>query len=389
MRQPSLPEELRPWRAQAAPSSSALTLVQTFASLALRCHCGEGTHRLSLAAPAGVGQGQGVTETATAKTTEKARDTMSKQVQATAKPSIYQTVTDRIVKSLEAGIIPWEKPWQAPTYAGGSFPHNFRTGKPYRGVNVMLLWSAPYSAPFWLTYKQAQEMGGSVRKGEKGTSIVFYKQFAGKKDETEQVEDQAEKTGTKRSPYMLTSYTVFNVEQCDGLTLPQLLPAVEPDIVAEDAACEALVEAWQGKPAIERLSPTEYRACYRPVTDTVHMPARHRFVEPSLYYSTLFHELVHSTGHASRLNRTFGAAFGDDLYSREELIAETGSAFLSAIAGIGNSHSERNTTAYLQNWIGKLQADNRLILQAAAAAQKAVDLITGQAWAEEQQEQPA
>ena len=306
------------------------------------------------------------------------------------KPSIYQTVTDRIVKSLEQGVIPWEKPWQAPTYAGGSVPRNFRTGKPYRGVNVMLLWSAPYSAPFWLTYKQAQEMGGSVRKGETGTQIVFYKQFAGKKDGAEPAEEQPtssqpeEGNSSKRSPYMLTSYTVFNVEQCDGLKLPELLAAGEPDIVAEDAACEALVKAWHGKPAIERLSPTEYRACYRPLTDTVHMPARHRFIEPSLYYSTLFHELVHSTGHESRLKRTFGAAFGDDLYSREELIAETGAAFLCAIAGIANTHSERNTTAYLQSWIGKLQADNRLVLQAAAAAQKAVDLITGPTRNEEQ-----
>ena len=114
------------------------------------------------------------------------------------------------------------------------------------------------------------------------------------------------------------------------------------------------------------------------------MPARFRFVEPSLYYSTLFHELVHSTGHETRLNRTFGTSFGDDLYSREELIAETGAAFLCAIAGISNDHSERNTTAYLQNWIKQLEGDNRLILQAAAAAQKAVDLITGQTREEEQ-----
>ena len=318
----------------------------------------------------------------------KSENPMSKQ--AAAKPSIYQTVTDRIVKSLEAGIIPWEKPWQSPTYAGGSVPRNFRTGKPYRGVNVMLLWSAPYSAPFWLTYKQAQELGGSVRKGEKGTQIAFYKRFAGKKDGAEQVEELPEENDKQpRSPYMLTSYTVFNVEQCDGLKLPELLPAVEPDIFAEDAACKAVVEGWVGRPILQLLSETERRACYRPATDTVHMPARHRFLEPSLYYSTLFHELVHSTGHETRLRRTFGASFGDDLYSREELVAETGAAFLCAIAGIDNAHSARNTTAYLQNWMQQLKGDNRLILQAASAAQKAVDLITGQTWAEEQQEQPA
>ncbi|MGI4756064.1 MAG: ArdC family protein [Janthinobacterium lividum] len=255
---------------------------------------------------------------------------MQKQTAQTAgtaaKPNIYQLVTDRILASLKDGIIPWEKPWQAPTFPGGNFPRNFRTGKPYRGVNVMLLWSTPYSAPFWLTYKQAQELGGTVRKGEKGTAIVFYKQFTGKKNGTDQTEDQPseqpeENSGKNRSPFMLTSYTVFNVEQCDGLKLPELLPSVEPDLFEQDAACEAMVEAWGDRPFLQRLSPTEYRAFYRPATDTVHMPARSRFVDSALYYSTLFHELVHSTGHETRLNRTFGSSFGDDLYSREELVA--------------------------------------------------------------------
>jgi antirestriction protein ArdC len=130
-------------------------------------------------------------------------------------------------------------------------------------------------------------------------------------------------------------------------------------------------------PALELNNTTECRAYYRPSTDAVHMPARFRFVDASHFYSTLFHELVHSTGHETRLNRTFGASFGDDLYSKEELIAETGAAFLCAIAGIASEHTERNTTAYIQNWIAKLEGDNRLVLQAAAAAQKAVDLIAG------------
>ena len=128
---------------------------------------------------------------------------------ATIKPNLYQTVTDRILASLKDGIIPWEKPWQAPTFPGGNFPRNFRTGKPYRGVNVFLLWSTPYSAPFWLTYKQAQELGGTVRKGEKGTAIVFYKQFSGKKDGTDEAGEQPEGQDNSkgRSPFMLTSAT--------------------------------------------------------------------------------------------------------------------------------------------------------------------------------------
>lgn len=273
---------------------------------------------------------------------------------------------------------------EAPSYAGGIFPRNFRTGKPYRGVNVFLLWSTPHSAPFWLTFKQAQELGGTVRKGEKGTQIVFYKQLNGKAKQTEEQTEEATDEKGNRSPFVLTYYTVFNVEQCDGLKLPEMVPTRESDLVADDETCEAIVNSWQDRPSLQLLSFTERRAYYRPATDSVHMPARFRFPEPAFYYSTLFHELVHSTGHASRLNRTFGASFGDDLYSKEELVAETGAAFLCAIAGIANEHTERNTTAYIQNWIIKLEDDNRLILQAAGAAQKSVDLITGYTPHEEQ-----
>src|ERR1700689_3173804 len=123
--------------------------------------------------------------------------------------------------------------------------------------------------------------------------------------------------------------------------------------------------------------PRRVRAYYRPSTDSVHMPARSRFVDAPHYYSTLFHELIHSTGHESRLNRTFGDRFGDELYSKEELVAEMGAAFLCAIAGIANEHTDRNTTAYIQNWISKLEADNRLVIHAAANAQRAVDSILG------------
>ena len=142
---------------------------------------------------------------------------------------------------------------------------------------------------------------------------------------------------------------------------------------------------WENRPALYLDSPTEYRAYYPPSTDSVHMPARCRFVDAPHYYSTLFHELVHSTGHASRLNRTFGDRFGDELYSKEELVAEMGAAFLCAIAGIANEHTNRNTTAYIQNWIAKLEEDNRLIVHAAANAQRAVDCILGSAFEEEKE----
>ena len=295
----------------------------------------------------------------------------------TPKLNIYQVVTDRIIESLKNGFVPWQKPWQAPAYAGGSFPRNFQTGKPYRGVNILLLWSMPYTAPFWLTFKQAQELGGTVRKGEKGTQIVFYKQLNRKANDTEEGPTETTDEKGKRSPFLLTYYTVFNVEQCDGLTLPETICTQSSDVEMDETG-EALIQAWQGRPEMKLLSQTEGRAYYRPLTDSVHMPARFRFLDSSLYYSTLFHELVHSTGHESRLNRTFGSRFGDDLYSKEELVAETGAAFLCAIAGIACDKTEVNTTAYIQNWIERLEGDNRLILQAAAAAQKAVDLIINQ-----------
>jgi antirestriction protein ArdC len=292
------------------------------------------------------------------------------------RPSIYQTVTDRILSSLKAGVIPWEKPWKAPRFSGGPFPRNFLTGKPYRGINVLLLWSSDFSSPFWVTFKQAQELKGNVRKGERGTPIVFYKQLPeDKKKQAAKDEDEDE-----RAPFLLCHYTVFNVEQCDGLKLPELEPPTTSPEIDEDELCEGIVKAWEKRPALHLTSPAEYRAYYRPGTDSVHMPARSRFVNAPHYYSTLFHELVHSTGHESRLNRTFGDHFGDELYSKEELIAEMGAAFLCAIAGIANEHTDRNTTAYIQNWISKLEADNRLVIHAAASAQRAADCILGESF---------
>jgi antirestriction protein ArdC len=166
-----------------------------------------------------------------------------------------------------------------------------------------------------------------------------------------------------------------------------MLPATEPNNVEIDKTCEAVVQGWDGRPELQLTSTTERRAYYRPATDSVHMPARFRFVDASLYYSTIFHELVHSTRHESRLSRSFGASFGEDVYSKEELVAQTGAAFLCALVGVANDHTESNTTACIQNWIQQLEDDNRLILQAGAAAQRAVDMITGQNPAEPE-EQP-
>jgi len=304
--------------------------------------------------------------------------------QHSQKLNIYQMVTDRIIASLERGVIPWEKPWKAPNYKDGSFPRNLQTGRPYRGINVMLLWATQFGSPFWLTFKQAQEMGGSVRKGERSEPIVFYKQLPMRNDDPSPAEDETDRS---RAPFVLTYYNIFNSEQCDGLDVPTI-EAPERNEVEVDAACEAIVRDWVGRPAIRTEIKTESRAYYRPSTDSVHLPARFRFVDTAHYYSTLFHELIHSTGHPSRLNRDFGKLFGDELYGREELIAETGAAFLCAIAEIATERTERNTNSYIQHWIGALRKDNRLMIQAAAAAQRAVDLITGQKILEKEEESP-
>jgi antirestriction protein ArdC len=179
---------------------------------------------------------------------------------AASRPSIYQTVTDRILSRLKAGVIPWEKPWESPRFTGGPFPRNFYTGKPYRGINVLLLWSSEYSSPFWLTFRQAQALKGSIRKGEHGTPIVFYKQLPeyAKKDDDSTAEDE-------RVPFLLCDYTVFSVEQCDGLTPPEVSqPAMAPE-VDEDELCESIVTGWRNRPAIYLNSPTEYRAYYRSI----------------------------------------------------------------------------------------------------------------------------
>ena len=180
-----------------------------------------------------------------------------KKTKTSNRPSIYQTVTDRIISSLKAGVIPWEKPWKAPRFAGGPFPRNFYTGKPYRGINVLLLWSSDYSSPFWLTFKQAQELKGHVRKGETGTPIVFYKQLPEDKKADENKEEN------ERAPFLLCHYTVFNVEQCDGLSLPEIeKPTAEPEI-DEDELCEGIVTGWANRPALHLTSPSECRAYYR------------------------------------------------------------------------------------------------------------------------------
>jgi len=275
--------------------------------------------------------------------------------------AVYGVVTDRIVSLLERGTVPWHQPWR------GGPPVNLVSRKRYRGINPLILVSTGFAFPFWLTYKQAQELGGNVRKGERSTPIVFFKDW--------RISETDRETGEKRARTLpvLRYYNVFNVAQCEGIEVPE----IERGEIQPIDACERIARDMPNAPAIRT---GEARAWYAPALDTVNMPARELFETGEGYYATLFHELTHSTGHKSRLDRdSIGkrAAFGSADYSREELIAEMGAAFLCGHAGIETATIE-NAAAYIAGWLAKLRGDSKLVVQAASAAQRAADYILGE-----------
>lgn len=271
--------------------------------------------------------------------------------------SVYDQITERIIALLEKGTVPWRKPWKA--QAG--LPRNLVTKKPYRGINVFLLHAMSYESPYWLTFRQTQELGGNVRKGEKACPVVFWKQLA--------IEDK--ETGETGKIPLLRFYYVFNTAQCDGL---KKIPVMVETPFNAPTKPDEIVTFMPKRPDIKHGLT---RAYYSPKEDIVAMPHRERFKDAAGYYATLFHELIHSTGHASRLNRsilTESAGFGSNPYCKEELIAEMGAAFLCGQAEIVESTLE-NSAAYLNGWLEQLQNDRSLIVQAATQAQKAADFI--------------
>ena len=272
----------------------------------------------------------------------------------------YETVTNRLIAQLETGVIPWRQPWKN-TSRGSYLPCNFITGKAYRGINLGMTLCSPFQAAHWMTYKQAQGIGAQVRKGEQGTPVVFW-QFN-------------EKTETDKKSAWCKGYTVFNVEQIDGI--PQDLPFDAPVFDALEGA-QAIAAAYMsaGGPALLHGGS---QACYMQSRDTVYMPEPTQFTNRETYYSTLFHEFGHSTGSDKRLKRKFGKHFGDADYAREELVAEFTAAFLSAESGIISADLDAHNAAYLANWLTALKSDNRLAVTAAQRAQKAADLIMGRA----------
>jgi antirestriction protein ArdC len=280
---------------------------------------------------------------------------------------IYQEVTDRIVAMLEKGVVPWRCPILGRQKAG--FPKNLASGKEYRGVNVFLLamtgWAEGYESAYWLTFNQAKDRGGSVRKGERSSMVVFWKQY--------EVDDRD--TGEPKNVPVLRYYNVFNVQQCDGVPYPDA-PKFEPIEFSPVAASEGIVAGYADGPTIEHGGASAY---YTPKTDAVKIPEATRFASVPEFYATLFHELAHSTGHSKRLDRGLDknpAAFGSSDYGKEELVAEMASAFLCAQADIQPVTIE-NQAAYIQGWLERLRGDKRLVVTAAGAAQKAADWIRG------------
>jgi antirestriction protein ArdC len=283
---------------------------------------------------------------------------------------VYSIVTEKIIDLLEKGVVPWRRPW-----TGGGLPRNIVSRKPYRGINHFLLSASKYVQPYWLTMRQANELGGHVRKGEESTVIVFWKVEDGRDDELRQTDTKSDEDRRRR--FVLRYYRVWNVEQCD---LPAVALAELPRIETREhdpiEAIEQIVFAMPNAPALEHAGT---KAFYSRVNDRITMPPRNLFVSAEEYGSTLLHELTHSTGHEKRLAResiTEAAEFGSAVYSKEELIAEMGGAYLCAEAGISNTVIE-NQAAYIAGWLNRLHDDRRLVVLAAAQAQHAVDYILG------------
>lgn len=288
---------------------------------------------------------------------------------------IYQAVTDRIIELLDQGTVPWKQPIRSQG-GSGRLPTNLLSSREYRGINVFLLavtaWAEGYESPYWLTYKQSREKGGHVRKGEKGSLVIFWKQHA--------TEDK--KTGEPIKIPVLRRYTVFNTDQCDGIEIPSDEPGSggddgePPEGFTPIRECAEVVDGYAGGPTIEHRGGL---ACYEYKTDKVALPEPERFETREDYYATLFHELAHSTGHRSRLHREIFEGpftFGSNDHAKEELTAEFGAAFLCAAAGISPA-TIGQSAAYIDGWRNKLSKDKKIVINAAAAGQRAADRITG------------
>jgi antirestriction protein ArdC len=283
---------------------------------------------------------------------------------------VYQKITDQIVAALETGVRPWHHPWNAEHSAGRITRPLRGNGVPYQGINVLMLWSAAiekgYAAPIWMTFKQAIELKACVRKGERGSLVVYADKII--RTETTESGEEAERA----IPFM-KGYAVFNVEQIDGLPAHFYgKPEARTDSVQRIASVEAFFAAT-GANIVHGGS----RACYVPSTDNIHMPCIDFFRDAESYYAILAHETTHWSRHETRLNRDFGRKrFSDEGYAMEELVAELGAAFLAADLAL-TPEVRDDHAAYIASWIKVLKDDKRAIFTAASHAQRAADFLNG------------
>jgi len=286
---------------------------------------------------------------------------------------LYEQITNRIIEQLEAGVVPWKSPYFSKT----GFPRNFATQREYQGINVLLLGSQRFTSPYFLTFLQAKELGGNVRKGERGHLVVKYGTYT-KENENAQPDEEAKQRG------YLKGYTVFHASQIEGIEFPE--PAALPELSTTERTdrARAIIDGMPKRPIIQEGSAVP---CYRKWTDSVHMPGLRYFTSEEAFYSTLFHELGHATGHESRLARKSlmenkGMAVTGDtaqkIYAEEELVAEMTASFLNAHAGILEDELE-NSASYLKSWIGALRTKDARswVVRAASQGQKAADFILG------------
>jgi antirestriction protein ArdC len=287
------------------------------------------------------------------------------------KTDVYQTVTNNILAAMENGIIPWRKPFKT---SFSPIPINFSTGKVYRGINVFLLNLAclqyGYPKNSWLTFNQAKQVGGNVKKGQSSESILFWKSLVVNEKNLPQ-KDALSKA--KDEVYIARIYNVFNIDQCEGID-------IESEILPTTIGFGFCDDVYANYPEIKPKLDLGLKAMYIPALDQIRIPEVSDFHSTSEYYATLFHELVHSTGHTSRLNREgiVEAKRNDEIrYSKEELIAEMGASFLCAFVGIENSDLTNNSAAYLQSWLQVFKQDKKMVVRAASQAQLAVDFISG------------
>lgn len=274
---------------------------------------------------------------------------------------IYTNVTNSIITALEQGVPPWIRPWQT----GVGMPGNLVTGKPYRGINVILLtiemMKHGYTDCRWLTFKQANEMGARIRRKERGTTIIFYRM----REEQDNTGDAADGTPAGRGIPLLKSYTVFNINQIEPV--PERF-VLRPVLAWQPIECAEKLLRQSGA----TINHGGNRAFYHPAEDTIQLPLVTSFSRPGDYYATALHELCHWTGHPSRLDRVLGGRQDGEGYAREELVAEIGAAFLCAHCGLP---ARLEHASYIDSWLRALRNDKRLIVVAASAAQKAADFI--------------